>query len=139
MPLFHPLKIFPPKWFKIPGQKMHAHPRSLFLRFDTNYMYLDAKPLPCFHPKLPATFWTWALIHGLIHSPSAQTYRKLWLNRLIYYMFYQFWVRNPKKNVTAWLHDIVFERYCSLQAIYRMGPRYCGKQDQIHTLFTNKL
>jgi len=29
MPLFPPLLIFPPKWFKIVGKKMHAHPRSL--------------------------------------------------------------------------------------------------------------
>ena len=28
MPLFHPLLIFPPKWFKIAGKKMHEHPRS---------------------------------------------------------------------------------------------------------------
>ena len=28
MPLFHPLLIFPPKWFKIAGKKMHVHPRS---------------------------------------------------------------------------------------------------------------
>jgi len=28
MPLFPPLLIFPPKWFKIAGKKMHVHPRS---------------------------------------------------------------------------------------------------------------